>query len=459
MDGQLPHPVKVERMERLVEVVQRRATERAQRFVGRDAWRCWSKGTSRTDETKLRGRTRHDKAVNFEGVAEPGELVEVEIDARHLADAERRLGEAALAASLKRPRDLRPDRGREDRGRDRAGRAAAGARRGPGGDLLRRAAGLRGAGDADRGRDAPRSRRSSSTGCSASCRSPQAFSVGDYMPLAHAEIDAALAAGRTADRGRGDRALPAGGAGRALAGQGAAGIGGLGALVAARPGTRRRSSASTWTGRSSTSGSTPGPRRSSPPGPRRRRAAPRRSGPARTARKALGFDELLAGDLETMKKRSRNYARRQLTWMRKIPNLARDRPHRPRATPRSPPRSCVANRLPRVKFEKWQALGNDYLILERGTAPLGADRDAGRVALRPAFRGRRRRGAAARAQRGPGVRRRAADLQPGRLRGRALRQRRPRGDPLPAPPRLDRRGRRSRSAPSPGRSGRRSPAS
>ena len=44
-------------------------------------------------------------------------------------------------------------------------------------------------------------------------------------------------------------------------------------------------------------------------------------GPGRTARKALGFDELLAGDLEKMKKRSRNYARRQLTWMRKIPGL------------------------------------------------------------------------------------------------------------------------------------------
>jgi tRNA dimethylallyltransferase len=44
-------------------------------------------------------------------------------------------------------------------------------------------------------------------------------------------------------------------------------------------------------------------------------------GPSRTARKALGFDELLAGDVERLKKRSRNYARRQLTWMRKIPNL------------------------------------------------------------------------------------------------------------------------------------------
>ena len=43
--------------------------------------------------------------------------------------------------------------------------------------------------------------------------------------------------------------------------------------------------------------------------------------PSRTARKALGFDELLAGDVERMKKRSRNYARRQLTWMRKVPNL------------------------------------------------------------------------------------------------------------------------------------------
>jgi tRNA dimethylallyltransferase len=44
-------------------------------------------------------------------------------------------------------------------------------------------------------------------------------------------------------------------------------------------------------------------------------------GPSRTARVALGFDELLAGDVEAMKKRSRNYARRQLTWMRKVPNL------------------------------------------------------------------------------------------------------------------------------------------
>ncbi|HEX3609687.1 MAG TPA: tRNA (N6-isopentenyl adenosine(37)-C2)-methylthiotransferase MiaB [Solirubrobacterales bacterium] len=75
---QAAHPVKVERMERLVELVQRRATERAQRFVGREM-EVLVEGTSRTDETRLRGRTRHNKAVNFDGTADPGDLVEVAI--------------------------------------------------------------------------------------------------------------------------------------------------------------------------------------------------------------------------------------------------------------------------------------------------------------------------------------------------------------------------------------------
>jgi tRNA-2-methylthio-N6-dimethylallyladenosine synthase len=79
MDEQLPHPVKVERLERLVEVTQRRAAERARRFVGR-TMEVLVEGTSRTDETRLRGRTRHGKAVNFEGIAEAGDLVEVEIE-------------------------------------------------------------------------------------------------------------------------------------------------------------------------------------------------------------------------------------------------------------------------------------------------------------------------------------------------------------------------------------------
>jgi tRNA dimethylallyltransferase len=42
------------------------------------------------------------------------------------------------------------------------------------------------------------------------------------------------------------------------------------------------------------------------------------AGASETARKALGFDDLLAGDVEAMKRRTRNLARRQLTWMRKL---------------------------------------------------------------------------------------------------------------------------------------------
>jgi tRNA dimethylallyltransferase len=45
------------------------------------------------------------------------------------------------------------------------------------------------------------------------------------------------------------------------------------------------------------------------------------AGASATARKALGFDDLLADDVEAMKRRTRNYARRQLTWMRKLPGV------------------------------------------------------------------------------------------------------------------------------------------
>ncbi len=44
----------------------------------------------------------------------------------------------------------------------------------------------------------------------------------------------------------------------------------------------------------------------------------RSAGASDTARKALGFEDLLSGDVEQMKRRTRNYARRQLTWMRKL---------------------------------------------------------------------------------------------------------------------------------------------
>jgi tRNA-2-methylthio-N6-dimethylallyladenosine synthase len=75
---QVGHEVKVERMERLVEVVQRRAHERAQRFVGRTV-EALVEGPSRTDPARWRGRSRHNKVVNFAGIGSPGELVEVEV--------------------------------------------------------------------------------------------------------------------------------------------------------------------------------------------------------------------------------------------------------------------------------------------------------------------------------------------------------------------------------------------
>ena len=45
------------------------------------------------------------------------------------------------------------------------------------------------------------------------------------------------------------------------------------------------------------------------------------AGASHTARKALGFEELLSGDVDGMKRRTRNYAKRQLTWMRKLPEV------------------------------------------------------------------------------------------------------------------------------------------
>jgi tRNA dimethylallyltransferase len=44
-------------------------------------------------------------------------------------------------------------------------------------------------------------------------------------------------------------------------------------------------------------------------------------GASATARKALGFEQLLAGDVDAMKQATRRYARRQLTWLRKLPGV------------------------------------------------------------------------------------------------------------------------------------------
>jgi tRNA dimethylallyltransferase len=146
------------------------------------------------------------------------------------------------------------------------------------------------------------------------------FSVGDYMPLAHAEIDAALAAGR--------RPIVVGGTGLYLR----AAL----ADLSLRKVPAESEDSELWSpetrhpttivglemdrellygridARAKTivaAGAAEEARRADA------------LGPGRTARKALGFDEVLAGDVAQMQKRSRNYARRQLTWMRKIPNL------------------------------------------------------------------------------------------------------------------------------------------
>jgi tRNA dimethylallyltransferase len=137
------------------------------------------------------------------------------------------------------------------------------------------------------------------------------FSVGDYMRHAHREIDAALEAGR--------RPIVVGGTGLYLR----AAIAEL-SLVRVPPGTEDSELWSPQT-RYPTAIFGLDMERSELYGRIDSRTeaivAAEALGPSRTARKALGFDELLGGDVELMKKRSRNYARRQLTWMRKIPDL------------------------------------------------------------------------------------------------------------------------------------------
>src|SRR6185436_19191574 len=68
MADQVPEELKRERIERLVEVVQRGVEE------------VLVEGPSRNDPEVLRGRTRRNTTVNFAGTAEPGELVPVTIE-------------------------------------------------------------------------------------------------------------------------------------------------------------------------------------------------------------------------------------------------------------------------------------------------------------------------------------------------------------------------------------------
>ena len=80
MEGQVPEPVKKERIQRLVERVQHHAARRNRELEG-TVQEVLVEGPSRTDPSVLRGRSRGNKAVNFQGTGAPGELVEVVIDA------------------------------------------------------------------------------------------------------------------------------------------------------------------------------------------------------------------------------------------------------------------------------------------------------------------------------------------------------------------------------------------
>jgi tRNA dimethylallyltransferase len=148
------------------------------------------------------------------------------------------------------------------------------------------------------------------------------FSVGDYMPLAHREIDRALGEGR--------RPIVVGGTGLYLR----AAVAEL-SLVRVPAGAEE---SELWSEETRHPTAIFGLEMEREELYRRiearvdaivaagaeaevRRAAA--LGPGRTARKALGFGELLGGDVEGMKRRSRNYARRQLTWMRKMAAVTR----------------------------------------------------------------------------------------------------------------------------------------
>ncbi|HEX7245187.1 MAG TPA: isopentenyl transferase family protein [Solirubrobacterales bacterium] len=146
------------------------------------------------------------------------------------------------------------------------------------------------------------------------------FNVGDYMPLAHAEVDAALVAGRIP--------IVVGGTGLYLR----AALAEL-SLVKAEPEAPDSELWSPETRHPTTIFGLDMDREQLyeridarteaifAAGAKEEVERAERLGPSRTARVALGFEEVLSGDLATMQKRSRNYARRQLTWMRKIPNL------------------------------------------------------------------------------------------------------------------------------------------
>ena len=145
------------------------------------------------------------------------------------------------------------------------------------------------------------------------------FDAGQYMPLAHAEIDSALAAGRTP--------IVVGGTGLYMR----AALAEL-SLRPAAPGEESE----LWSSETRHPTLMIGLNMERAAlyeridrrvdeivagGARDEVLAADAAGASHTARKALGFNELLEGDVDAMRRRSRRYARRQLTWMRKIHSL------------------------------------------------------------------------------------------------------------------------------------------
>ena len=79
LPGQVPEELKRERIERLIELVQKLAREKNRARIG-STEQVLVEGPSRTDETLLRGRTRRNTTVNFSGTAHAGDLVDVHIE-------------------------------------------------------------------------------------------------------------------------------------------------------------------------------------------------------------------------------------------------------------------------------------------------------------------------------------------------------------------------------------------
>jgi tRNA-2-methylthio-N6-dimethylallyladenosine synthase len=96
MPDQVPEEVKRDRIERLIDVVQRVAQARNESRIG-GVEEVLVEGASRTDAALLRGRTRRNTTVNFRGTAQPGDLVRVRIEAA--TSTTLRGTEAALAAA------------------------------------------------------------------------------------------------------------------------------------------------------------------------------------------------------------------------------------------------------------------------------------------------------------------------------------------------------------------------